>query len=303
MILLILFSFSFSDIWDDIQDMLKGFNEVNGPTGFEVLQIDINAMVNGMAGNYWDEGTHALMSNPADVIVFEDGSIWNSSVVFTHRTLVCGMKTEFLGYSTQMWGGAVGVTLLGFFSGEMELRGNVPGNPAGSYSAENLIAGITYAKRYGELKFGGTCRYLHERIFTDSYSTYSFDIGISRLFSIREGKAIRMDIALLHLGPKYSEWNFRLPTTWHLGLKTLVGPFRGGISLNKPLNTVIQYSLGGEYIIGWFKVRGGKKFKNPLEKYSVGFGLTENRFSLDYSFAPGENKYGDSHLFTVSIGL
>jgi len=303
MILFLILSFSFSDLIDDITDLWSGINRVNGPTGFEVLQLDMDAMAGGTAGNYWDEGTHALLFNPAEIIRFDEGSKWNSSVVFTHRKLACDMNTDFLGYSGSMWGGKVGVTLLGFFSGEIDLHDLVPGNPVGSYSAEDLIAGLTYARRFGRLSIGLTGRYLHERIFSESYSTYSFDFGISRQFLLKENRALRMDVAFLHLGPKYSKWRFRLPTTWRLGLKAHIGSFRGGVSLNKPLNTVIQYSLGGEYKIGCLKFRAGKKFKNPLEKYSLGFGITKDRFSLDYSYSPNNNSYGDSHIFTATIGL
>ena len=303
MILLLLFSFSFGDFMDDIGDLWSGFNEIHGPTGFEILQYDMDAMTSGMAGNYWDEGTHALMFNPAEIISLNGGSKWNSEVLFTHRRLPCGMNADFLGYSTAMWGGAVGVTLLGFFSGEMELRGYVPGEPVGSYSAEDLIAGVTYARRFRKLSIGISGKFLHERIFSESYSTYSFDLGISRLFYLFDTGAFRMDFALLHLGPKFLDGEVRLPTTWHLGLKTNINSFKGGISLNKPLNTVLQYGVGVEYRIGWLKVRAGKKFKNPLEDYSLGFGFTKQRFSIDYSYSPNRNGYGDSHLFTASIGL
>lgn len=303
MILLVLFSFSFSDVLDEIGDFWSGLNEAHGPTGFEVLQFDMDAMVSGMGGNYWDEGIHASSFNPAEIMKISGSYEWNSEVIFTHRTLACGMNTEFIGYSRPMWGGAVGITMLGFFSGEMELRGYIPGELFSSYSAENLIAGFTYARRYGELSIGGTCRYLHERIFTDSYSTYSFDFGMSRLFPLSEAKALRMDIAFLHLGPKYTELKFRLPVTWRVGFKAHIGSFRGGISLSKPLNTKLQYSLGGEYKIGWFALRAGKKFENPLEKYSFGFGIAKDRFTLDYSYAPTDNGYEGAHLFTASIGL
>lgn len=260
-------------------------------------------MVSGMAGNYWDLGTHAILFNPAEIIENEEADKWKREVVFTHRDLPCGMNTEFLGYTMPFFGGKIGMTLIGFFSGEMELYGYTPGSPVGSYSAENLVAGITYAKKFSILSIGISTKFLHERIFSESYSTYSFDLGFSRPFYINKIGAFRTDFALLHLGPKFFDGRFRLPITWHLGLKMNTGSFKGGVSLNKPLNTVLQYSLGGEYSVGWLKLRAGKKFRNPLENFSVGFGLTKNRFSIDYSYAPNKNRYGDSHLFTASVGL
>jgi hypothetical protein len=303
MILFLILSFSFSDFIDDINDLLGGINKVSGPTAFEVLQFDLDAKAGGMAGNYWDLGAHAILFNPAEIIGNKENNEWNKEAIFTHRELPCGMNTEFLGYTMPFFGGGIGMTLIGFFSGEMELYGNIPGDPVGSYSAENLIAGIAYARKFSDLSIGISTKFLNERIFTDNYSTYSFDIGFSKLFSLNRLGAYRVDFVLLHLGPKISEENFRLPTTWHLGLKTNVGFFKGGISLNKPLNTVLQYSIGGEYSIGWLKIRAGKKFRNPLESFSVGFGFTKNRFSIDYSYSPNKNKYGDSHLFTASVGL
>jgi hypothetical protein len=303
MILFLILSFSFSDFIDDIGDLWDGINKVSGPTGFEVLQFDMDAMSGAMAGNYWDGGTHALLFNPAEIISFEGSSNWNSSFKFTHRTLACGMNTDFIGYSMPLLRGRIGISFLGFFSGDMELRSYIPGEPVGSYSAENLIAGLTYSKRFSELTMGVTGRFLHERIFTDNYSTYSFDLGVSRFLPVKEDFLFIMDFALLHLGPKYLDGYARLPTTWHLGIKTRICSFKGGISVKKPLNTYIQYSMGVEYSIKWLKLRGGKKFKNPLESFSVGFGFTKDRFSIDYSYSPNENRYGDSHLFTASVGL
>lgn len=303
MILFLLFSFSFSDLIDDMGDLWSNLNKAQGPTGFEVLQFDMDAMVNSMGGNYWDKGVHALMSNPSEIIKDEDPSGINPSFVFTHRALSCGMVTEFMGYVFPKWGGFWGVALEGFFSGDMELRDERPGEALGTYSAENLIIGLTYARRFDDFSIGGTYRYLHERIFNEAYSTYSFDLGISRSYTFMDDKIVRMDIAFLHLGPKFYDDEARLPTTWHLGLKTKIGSFRGGGSVDKPLNTEIQYSIGGEYRMEWLSIRAGKKFKNPLEKYSFGIGLRKESFSLDYSFSPTDNGYEGSHLFTASIGL
>ncbi len=310
MILILILSFSFPDLKDDLSNFWNSLNKIGGFSGFEILEVDLDAPMNSMAGNYWDKGVHALLFNPAEIIQSESSSSFKSEATFTHRILGCSMNAEFLGFTKPIWCGTVGLSFLGFFSGDMELRRNIPGNPVGNYSAEDLIGGLSYARNLGNNSLGGTIRFLNERIFTGSYSTYSFDLGISHNFSIPKIEALRMDISFLHLGPKYTNYKFRLPLTWHLGLKGNFGSFRGGFSLNKPLNTKTQWTIGGEYKIRWFAIRvgskrvgAGKNSENFLEKYYVGFGLHKNRFYFDYSYSPNDNGYEGSHLFTASLEI
>ncbi len=304
MLLLIFLSYSLGDLRDDISDFWKSLNNTGGPTDFEFLQLDMHAKTNGTAGNDWDGGPHSLLTNPSEIFYSSEDLNRKVNIACTYKKIDLGMSGNFVSLTAKHGSSAYGITFLGFFAGDMELRYNSPGNPVGNYSADNIILGITYAKSFNNLSFGGTLRTLRARIFEVSYSTYSFDLGLSRSF-IFKNKDFRFDLSFMHLGPKFLDGEMRLPLTWHIGLKGNFQPVFLGISINKPLNTKLQYTVGGEYRINeYFSIRAGRKVHNPLEKYSFGWGLRRDNLSFDYSYAPTNIEIIEgSHLFTISVGL
>lgn len=308
MLILIFLSYSFGDLTDDISDFWDGLNDTGGPTGFEILQLDIHAKTSATAGNSWDGGVHSLFKNPSDIMNTPDNANSGYNFAFSYRNLFLDMNTNFFGVTSKKGNHAFGLSFLGFFSGDMELRDGSPGDPLGTYSGDDLILGMSYARKFGDLNIGGTIRTLKTRIFEVSYSTYSFDFGISRCFKTFNDNSFRFDLSFLHLGPKYgpevSDEDFRLPLTWHLGLKGNFDPLFIGFSANKPLNTKLQYTIGLEYkITEYFSLRAGRKDNNPLERYSFGIGLHKSNMCFDYAFAPTVIDVGNSHILTFSIGL
>jgi hypothetical protein len=308
MLILIFLSYSFGDLTDDISDFWDGLNDIGGPTGFEILQLDMHARTNGTAGNSWSGGVHSLFENPSEIMHSSDNLYNGYNFAFSYKKLFLDMNANFVGFSAKRGNHAFGISFLGFFSGDMELRDNSPGDPLGNYSGDDIILGLTYAKNFGDLSIGSTFRTLNSRIFEVSYSTYSFDLGISRSFKAFKDRDFRLDLSFLHLGPKYgpegADEEFRLPTTWHLGLKSNFDPLFIGVSANKPLNTELQYTIGVEYkITEYFSIRAGGKDNNPLERYSFGLGLHKNNMCFDYAFAPTVIDVEGSHILTFSIGL
>jgi hypothetical protein len=308
MLILIFLSYSFSSLADDISDFWDGLNRVGGPTGFEILQYDMHAKTNAAAGNLWEGGVHSLLTNPSEIMCLPEDLDNRCNFSFTYRKIFLDMNANFLGFTRKIGNNAFGISFIGFYPGDMELR-RIPGDPIGTYDGENTVFGITYARSFKILNVGATIKSLNERIFEVSYSTYSFDLGMSRSFKAFHDKSFRLDFSFLHLGPKYgpeaSEEKFRLPLTWHFGLKGNFEPLFLGFSLNKPLNTKLQYSIGGEYLINeFFSVRVGKRKDNLLEEFSFGFGLRNKNMNINYSYSPTIiNSLDASHLFTISIGI
>lgn len=304
MLILLFLSYSFGDLVDDISDFWDGLNSIGGPTGLEILQYDMHAKTNATAGNLWEGGVHSLLTNPSEIIYLSEDRNDKYNFSFTYRKIFLDMNANFFGFTKKIGNNAFGFSFIGFYPGDIELR-RIPGDPIGIYDAENTIFGVTYAREFKAFTIGATLRALNERIFEVSYSTYSFDLGISRNFVAFNEKPFRLDLSFLHLGPKYFEEEFRLPLTWHIGLKGNFEPLSLGFSMNKPLNTKIQYTIGGEYLINEsFSVRVGKRKDNLLEEFSFGFGLHNNNLDIDYSYSPIIiNNLEASHLFTVSLGI
>ncbi len=304
MLMLIFLSYSFGDLKRDISGFWDGLNRVGGPTGLEILQYDMHAKTNATAGNLWEGGVHSLLTNPSEIIYLSEDLNNRCNFSFTYRKIFLDMNANFLGLVKKIGNNAFGFSFIGFYPGNMELR-QIPGDPIGTYDGENTIFGITYARNFKTFTIGTTFRSLNERIFEVSYSTYSFDVGVSRDFKALQNKSFRLDVSFLHLGPKYFDKEFRLPLTWHCGLKGNFHPLLLGFSINKPLNTKLQYTVGGEYLINeFFSIRVGKRENNLLEDFSFGFGLQNDKLSLDYSYSPSiVNNLGVSHLFTISIGI
>ncbi len=304
MLILLFLSYSLGDLTDDISDFWDGLNRVGGPTGFEILQYDMHAKTNGTAGNQWEGGVYSLSLNPSEIIFSSENMDNRYNFSFTYRKIFLDMNVNFLGFTKKIGNNAFGFSFIGFYPGDMELR-RIPGEPIGTYDAENTIFGITYARDFKSFTAGVTLRSLSERLFEVSYSTYSFDLGISRSFVAFNDKPFRLDVSFLHLGPKYFDKEFRLPLTWHLGLKGNFQTLFLGFSVNKPLNTKLQYTIGAEYLINEsFSIRVGKREDNPWEEFSFGFGLRNNNLEIDYSYSPTIiNNLEASNLFTISIGI
>ena len=305
MLILIFLSYSFGDLKDDISDFWESLNNTGGPTDFEFLQLDMHATTNGTAGNNWDGGVYSLLTNPSEIMYPSEDLDEKYNFSFTYKKLFLDMNANFAGFTKKSGNNAFGFSFLGFYSGDMPLRYGSPGDSLGSYSGDNSIFGVTYARSFGNINLGGTVRSLQARIFEISYSTYSFDLGMSRTFTVFKDKDLRFDLSFMHLGPKFLDDGFRLPLTWHIGLKGDFKPLFVGFSINKPLNTRLQYTVGGEYRINeYFFIRAGRKVHNPLEEYSFGWGLRKNNLCFDYSYAPANIDIVEgSHLFTISIGL
>jgi hypothetical protein len=319
MLLLLFLSYSFGDFVDDISNFWGSLNSTGGPTGFELLQLDMHAKTGGTAGNYWEGGVHSLLTNPSEIAYSSPDLNRRYNFAFTYKTLACDMNANFVGFTAKSGNNNFGFSFLGFFSGDIPLQDNSPGSSIGSYSGENLIFGVTYARSFANFNIGGTLRTLRETIFDVYCSTYSFDVGISRNFKAFKDRSFRIDLSFLHLGPKYgpeyADETFRLPLTWHIGLKGDFKQLFTGLSINKPLNTRLQYTIGAEYRINeYFSFRAGKKYggrqysregilSNTFEKFSFGFGLSKNGIVLDYSYSPTNNELEGSHLFTISLGI
>jgi len=304
MVLFIFLSYSFGSLGNDISDLWDKINSVGGSTGLEILQYDMHAKTNATAGNLWEGGVHSLLTNPSEIVYLPENLDNKYNFSFTYRKIFLDMHANFLGFTRKIGNNAFGFSLIGFYPGDMELR-RIPGEPIGTYNAENTIFGVTYARNFKRFTVGATLRSLNERIFEVSHSTYSFDLGISRSFIAFNDKPFRLDFSFLHLGPKYFDEEFRLPLTWHIGLKGNFRPLFLGFSMNKPLNTEIQYTFGGEYLINdFFSIRIGKKDNNLLEEFTFGFGLRNNNLALDYSYSPTIiGNIEATHLFTISVGI
>ncbi|MBN1695237.1 hypothetical protein JW879_07555 [candidate division WOR-3 bacterium] len=305
MLLLIFLSYSFSDLKNDISDLWDGLNRIGGPTDFEILQLDMHAKTNSTAGNCWEGGVNSLLLNPSEIMHSSEDLDNKYNFSFTFKKMFLDMNANFVGVTRKSGNNAFGFSFLGFYSGDMELRDESPGIPIGDYSGDYLIFGATYARSFGNLSFGGTLRSLKARIFEVSYSTYSFDLGMSRSFKAFNDKDFRFDLSFMHLGPKFFDDAFRLPLTWHVGLKGSLEPLFLGFSINKPLNTKLQYTIGGELKIKeYFFIQAGTKVNNPLEKYSFGWGLRKDNLNFNYSYAPTNiDIIEGSHLFTISMGI
>ncbi len=297
MIFLTLFIFGLPQ---DLQNIVDWFDRIGGPVGFEMLTLDNDAVIIGSGGLYSGNTVGSIAKNPS-YLLFNP----RSALLLSHRNHIAGSKLENIVYARMASWGYYGFSAKGYFSDNMELHGEVPGPTGETYNGYDLSFRFNLGKRYKDISLGMGIKWLKEVILTREYSNYAFDFGMTRATPVGE-----IVFSFLNVGPKYMGGSkFRLPLTWRLGLylptyKFSYGEIKVGGELVKLLNTVTQFYSGCQLNLRdllYFRV--GKKFRSPLEIFSIGFGLSYSNFCIDYSFSRYYNEIGSSNLITLNWGV
>jgi hypothetical protein len=249
----------------------------------------------------------SLEGNPAGIIRSE-----TIEVSFTHIFLFQDIRYESIGFSTKRGNNGYGLGALGLFVDGIELRKENQ-DSIGEYKAYNSAFLISYARDLGEsLNIGATFKGLYERIYVNSLSGWALDFGL--LYNPK--KNILLSLVFDNVGPAQK---FSIPNPEKIGLPFTV-KFGSSLSLwnslflfelNKPCDQVLQINSGIEYALlsnlllrVSYKLMYDKDFKlkkHNTQGFSWGFGLNEERFSLDYAYNPYKLDIGSSHIFSLSF--
>jgi hypothetical protein len=266
------------------------------------------ASVNDVYSMYW---------NPAGLVSVED-----NAVSFTAVDYLLDVKLNHVAYAKNFEGvGVFGVSTTILSMGEQNIYTYDEQEGNGQhYTAGSVTAGVSFARQLtSTFAFGGTVKYIGERIHLEKSSGFAVDFGTMLWTGFR---TLRLGLAISNMGPQmkfsgpdldvaYDEQNgggtgstvgasvdvnpYDLPMTFRMGLAydLEVGPKSSvtlAADLNNPNDNVQQGSLGAEFSYDRrFFLRGGYKLNYDEENMSLGAGLTTSvtkrtKLSIDYSW-------------------
>ncbi len=273
----------------------------SGTSAAQFLKIGIGPRASALAGSFTGlaDDVTALYWNPA-------GISWMTHRHFaaTHTEWFADINHEFAGLVLPISRAAtIGLSFTALSAPEMEQT--TVEQPEGTgifFDVQDISLGLTYSRRLTDrFSFGMTVKYLQQKIFNESASTYAVDMG----GILHTGfKGLRLGISMNNFGGKLrldgrdliisvqdtpgkletQEWP--LPISFRVGIAIdIMGPGEGFITRESQRLTLLvdgynvndateTMSTGLEY--SWnenFFLRGGYRVNHDIENFSGGLGF------------------------------
>ncbi|MBI5267734.1 MAG: PorV/PorQ family protein [candidate division Zixibacteria bacterium] len=290
-----------------------------GSAGAQFLKIGVGSRYQAMgdAGSATVSDVYAMYWNPAGLVGVE-----NNAVSFTNVNYLMDIELNYFAYAKNFEGvGVFGASATVLSMGKQDIYDFANQEGTGrQYSASSFAIGVSYARQLtSSFAFGGTARYIGERIHLEKSNGYALDFGTMLWTGFR---TLRLGLAITNMGPQlefsgpdlivpYDEqYNQGTPNSIDASVKvspySLPMAFRMGVAydvpvgpkstvtlaadLRNPNDNVQQGSLGAEFAYNnQFFLRGGYRLNSAEEKMSVGAGLTtpvtrKSKLSIDYAW-------------------
>ncbi|HNW58148.1 MAG TPA: PorV/PorQ family protein [bacterium] len=181
--------------------------------------------------------------------------------------------------------------------------------PLSTFSAHDVVFGMTFARKFGEnLALGGNLRYLNETILSEAASGYSVDLGLLCRTPL---KAVTAGVVAQHLGATQEMVTQKI---------TLPHTLRAGIAYALPLGAAdAPWLLTADYVairhqqshlqvgaeirpLPKLALRAGYQTGYVSRDFSAGFGVHLGQIAIDYAWVPFQEELGRAHRFSVSLG-
>ena len=280
-------------------------------TGLDFLRIGINASASAMGDAQVAASRDAFSTywNPAGLAA----ATANMAAV-SHRIWIGDVRMYDVAARFRAGGkGALGLAVTATDSGDLEAR-EAPGEPDGTFSAQFISVGGSYARRIGPLRAGVTAKYLRERIFDDEATGYAFDAGLQ--LDLARG-FLMFGAALQNLGEmsKLDLEATEVPTTLRVG--AAVFPFH--ILAADDGTRLLDLSVAAEVshlfpdaltrlhagasvkVLDLIAVRAGFITTDELRDVTFGLGLHYATLFFDYAYLPFEGGFeGPGHILTLT---
>ncbi len=275
-----------------------------GSSGAQFLKIGVGSRYQGMgdASAATVNDVYAMYWNPAGLAQIE-----NSAIAFTNVNWLLDVNLNYAGFARYFEDiGVFGVSAAILSMGEQEITTFEQQDGTGQfYTASSYSVGVTFARQLtNRFAFGGSVKYIGERIANETSSSLAFDFGTMLHIGYR---SLRMGMSISNMGPDlkftgsdldvpYDELTgegsnssigaelkttpYSLPMVFRLGMAYDVEMGPSSIltlsgELKHPSDNIQQGSFGAE--LGFsekFFLRGGYKLNYNEETLAFGAGLS-----------------------------
>lgn len=149
-----------------------------GTTAAQFLGVSVGPRAIAMGSAYVAEASDAtsLYWNPG---AFQQAG--KTQLVFSNTDWLVGTKFRWFGFMLNLGDeNALGVHLTQLDYGEEEVTTVAAPNGTGErWNAQDLAIGVSYCRRLTDrFSMGGTVKYIEQRIWNESASTFAFDLGL-----------------------------------------------------------------------------------------------------------------------------
>jgi len=288
----------------------KNINARAGTSAFPFLKINVGARAVGMGSAFTGlaDDESALYYNPAGIMTFDE----NRFILGYHNYFV-DMQSGFAGYIRPLnenfsTGGWISYLNYGEF-----IETNGSGDTLGTFGGGNLVTAVTVAYRQNyNLTFGGTIKFIYERVQKFSATGMAVDVGV-RYTDVRDRRSVglmiqNLGIQFSGLGPETD----RLPLVVRGGvaIRPRAFPLIMATDLLIPTDNNVVFSFGTEYYefkplylrMGWNSF--GSNFRgvgsnDQWAGFSLGVGFDIKELHIAYAFSPSAD-LGESHRVTLT---
>ncbi len=249
--------------------------------GFQALNFPQNAYQLALSGAGLGGEVHPL-ANPAAILV---------------------QKQPHLQFSHNNWFGDVSgnqfmvawnkqrpqlLTLQTWDLNDIELWGEIPDEePLGEFGVHWLATAYTRGYHFGEWNTGFTFRASYAKLYTETNSAVTVDVGASRIFNDN----ISLGFVLKNIGYSAGDLDMTLPVTIGGGITYLRPDFETVFMLDMAYTEEHDVIINGGIEKSWnsFKLLGGFLASGDQIRYSAGFAVKYRRWEIAYGAAFHEN--------------
>jgi len=308
-----------------------------GATGAQFLKIGVGSRYQAMgeAATATDNDVYAMYWNPAGLVEVE-----NWSVSFTNVNWLADVDLNFVGvahYFEDVGTFGFSATILGMDDQEITTFEEQDGTGE-FYSASSYAMGLSFARQLtAKFAFGGSVKYVGERIHNERASAMAFDFGTMLYTGM---SSLRIGMSISNMGPElqfegtdldvsYDEQNgtganhaigaaikttpYEMPMTFRVGAAYdfVTGPrsiLTVSGEIKHPNDLQQQGAIGAEFSFdSRFFLRGGYKINYDEEGLALGGGMntpvTKNTtLSIDYAWQDF-GRLDNTHRFSVGFGF
>jgi len=281
------------------------YNELTGTTGAAVLKIPAGVRPMGMGEAFAAiaDDVNSMHWNPAGLAKMQ-----KPEFNFSYNMWLLDIGYGNVNYAHPLGAlGTIGASIsylsMGTFYGMDKNGARAP-----DFTGYDLIVDVSYAQKLMQgLSFGGSFKFLQEKIEVEQAITWAIDAGV--IYDLSE--KFSLEFAVQNIGTGIQFTPTALPENLPLNIKIGCGykPSEAmilALDVNIPNDNVVNVSAGMEYwLMSNFALRAGYKTNRlndlgALSGLCVGFGLKWSNYAADFAFTP----YGElSNCFRLSLGM